>query len=380
MKKIFSVCVTAALALCMMLVVTGCGEKQPYEDYDLTEYITLPDYNSFEVSQPDVLIDDEDIDEEIQTRLDEAATTEKVTEGTVKEGDSVTISFEGKLADGTSVDGMSSDSYNLTLGSGSMIDGFEEGLYGATIGKPVTLDLKFPDPYENNEELSGRDVTFEVTVLSKDVKKVPEFNEEFVKENSDYDTVEEYRSAVGKELEQQEYDDQLNTIKENLYMRLVDETEVKKYPEKEVDDYFEELDEYYHYGAETSGYEDWDAFLEAQSMTQEDYEEQIRLYAEEYVKQEMVIYLFAQEEGIEITDDEYNQFLKDNLESAGFEDEEAFKDYTGMTLDEYAENARLKRNMLLTKELDTLYDRLSGSKTDEAAGDDAENSASTSDN
>ncbi|MFR0903138.1 MAG: trigger factor [Anaerovoracaceae bacterium] len=369
MKKILSFSLTAVMAMGMAFIMTGCGGGEPYEKYDLTEYITLPDYNSYEVTEPEVVISDEDVEEGIQAKLDAAATTEDVTEGTVQEGDKVKISFEGTLADGSTVDGMSSDSYSLTLGSGNMIDGFEEGLYGAAIGKEVTLDLQFPDPYSNNEELSGKDVTFKVTVLSKEVKTVPELNEDFVKENSDCETIEEYRKMVAEELEQQEYDSQLSTIKEELYMKLVDETEVKKYPEKEVDEYFKELDEYYRYGAESTGYE-WEDFLEAQSMTQDEYEDQIQLYAEEYVKQEMVIYLFAQKEGIEISDEEYEEFLADNLKSAGFESEDDFKDYTGMTLDEYAEQARLKRNMLLTKELDMLYDRLLDG--DAASSDDAD--------
>ena len=108
-------------------------------------------------------------------------------------------------------------------------------------------------------------------------------------------------------------------------------------------------------------------------MTQEEYEEQIQLYAEEYVKQEMVIYLFAQVEGVEVTDEEYDQFLQDNLEAAGFESEDDFKDYTGMSLEEYAETARLERNMLLTKELDMLYDRLldNNNGSDDTSSDDA---------
>ncbi len=374
MKKILTLSLTALMAVGMVFVVTGCGGGEPYEKYDLTEYITLPDYNSYQVKEPEVLITDEDVEKGIKTRLEEAATTEEVTEGTVKEGDTVKISFKGTLADGSTEDGMNSDSYSLTLGSGSMIDGFEEGLYGVTIGEKVTLDLKFPDPYSSNEELSGKDVTFEVTVLSKSVKTVPELNEAFVKENSDAETVEEYRKLVAEELEQQEYEDQLTAIKEELYMKLVDETEVKKYPEKEVDDYFKELDEYYRYGAETTGYEEWEDFLEAQEMTQKEYEEQIQLYAEEYVKQEMVIYLFAQKEKIEISDEEYEEFLADNLKSAGFETEDDFKEYTGMTLEEYAEQARLKRNMLLTKELDMLYDRLLDGDDSEEGRDEADKS------
>lgn len=368
MKKILSASLAAVLVVCMALVLAACGKGEPYSKYDLKEYITLPDYNSYEAEIPEVSVTDDDVEEEIESRLKAASTTEKVEEGKVEEGDSVTISFKGTLNDGSSPSGMNSDAYNLTLGSGSMIDGFEEGLYGATIGEKVTLDLKFPDPYENNEELSGQEVTFEVTVLSKNVQKTPELNEDFVKANSDCETVEEYRKSVADDVETAKYEEALADIKEALYMKLVDETEVKKYPEKEVEEYFKELDEYYRYGAETSGYEEWEDFLESQNMTQDEYEDQIQLYAEEYVKQEMVIYLFAQEEGVEISDEEYDEFLDDNLKSAGFESEDDFEEYTGMTLEEYAESARLERNMLLTKELDMLYDRLISS--DDAQSED----------
>ena len=160
MKKIFTALIVLVICVTAVFLMTGCGGSEPYSKYDLSEYITLPDYDSFDVSVPEVSITDDDIKEELESRLEAAAETETVTEGKVKKGDAVTIKFEGTLDDGTSVDGMSSESYNLTLGSGSMIDGFEEGLYDAEIGKEVSLDLKFPDPYTNNEELSGKDVTF----------------------------------------------------------------------------------------------------------------------------------------------------------------------------------------------------------------------------
>ena len=283
-----------------------------------------------------------------------------MTEGTVAEGDAVTIKFEGALADGTSVDGMSSDSYDLTLGSGSMIDGFEEGLYGAAIGEEVTLNLTFPDPYTANEELSGKDVTFKVTVLSKNVSTTPEFNEDFVKENSDYETVEEYRAAVAKELEQSEYDEQLYEIKSELYSQIVSETEVAKYPEKEVKEQVKELNKSYEQLAENSGKE-WEEYMEdTLGVDQEEYDEQIDLYAKELVKQEMIIYAIAEKEDLSVTDEEYDQYLENMLASSNFEDEKAFKEYTGMSLKKYAETYKLDRDLLLTKELDKIYDRLTG--------------------
>lgn len=360
MKKLIAICMT--IMLCFgLLTLTGCDTKkeQPYSQYDLSEYITLPDYDTYETSVPDVKITEDDIDEEIQARLEDKATTETVTEGTVEEGDTVKISFKGTLADGTTEDGMQSDGYTLTLGSGGMIEGFEEGLYGATIGETVTLDLQFPDPYENNEELSGQDVTFEVTVLSKDTKVVPELDESFIKENSDVSTEEEYREYVKGQLEQDEYDNQLYDLKNSIYTKIVEETEVLQYPEAEVEEQVELLDSDYRNMAENYGYDDWEDFLsEYFGIDQAEYDEEIRVYAESIIKQEMIIYAIAEKEGIEVTEEEYQDYMNEMLTSSGFEDADAFEEYAGMTIDEYAETYKLDRDLLLTKELDIIYDRL----------------------
>lgn len=358
MKKLLSLTLSAAMCIGLIFAMTGCSNKAPYGDYDLKEYITLPDYNTYEVKQPDVSISDEDVQKEIDKRLDENAKTEKITEGKVDKGDNVTIAFKGTLEDGSSPSGMNSSGYTLTLGEGKMIAGFEEGIYGAAIGESVTLDLKFPDPYQTNTALSGKPVTFEITVMSKNNKIAPALDEDFVKANSDYKTVEEYRAGVRKELEQNEYDEQLFDIKSELYTKIVKETEVKKYPEKEIQEQIKVIDKSYHADAEKSGYE-WKDYLTVKlEMKQEQYDEQLEVYAQEFIKQEMVIYLISQEEKITLTDKEYDEYLQNSLKSSGFEDEKAFKDYTGMSLKEYAKQLKLDRDLLLTKELDAIYDRL----------------------
>lgn len=359
MKKLLTAVLTTVMCLSPAMLMTGCAESEPYADYDLNEYITLPDYDSFTTSVPDVVITDEDIDKEMESILESYATDKDVTEGVVDEGDTVKISFDGKLADGTSVDGMSSDEYSLTLGSGSMIDGFEEGLYGVSVGDTVTLDLTFPDPYQNNEDLSGKDVTFEVKVLSKTVSEVPELSDDFVKSNyDDFATVSELRAAVADTMEQNEYDSQLREIKSDLYSQIVEQTEVKQYPEKELEDTVEEVDNSYREMAESAG-SDWEEYRdETLGVDQEEYDEQIEAYAKEMVKQEMVIYLIAQKEDITVTDEEYQEYLDNMLASAGFSDEDEFEQYTGMTLDEYSEAYMMDLDYLLTKELDTIYDRI----------------------
>ena len=358
MKKLLSTVLILALVLSLGLTFTGCGESEPYSKYDLSEYITLPDYNKFEVKVPEVNITDADIDAQIQKNLEAAATTKTVTEGTVQKGDTVSIKFDGTLEDGTTNDGMKSENYSLTLGSGSMIDGFEEGLYGATIGKEVSLDLTFPDPYPNNADLAGKGVTFKVTVLSKHEKEIPELTEEFVKNNSEAKTIAEYRSAVAKELEQADYDNQLYDIKFELYSQIIEETEVLKYPEKEVKNQVKVVTNTYKDKAEAASLK-WEEYLEQElKLTEEDFNKQAKTYAEEIVKQEMIIYSIAAKEELTVTDEEYDVYLQTMLQSSGFADEKAFETYTGMTLEEYAETYRLDRDLLLTKELDKIYNRL----------------------
>jgi len=356
MKKIISLLLVLALVVGMAIVSTGCG-SEPYAKYDLTEYIKLPDYNKYKVDQPKVEITEADIQKEILSILEDAASTKEVKEGTVKKGDSVTISYEGKLKDGTTSDGMKSTGTTITLGSAGYIDGFEEGLYGATIGKKVTLNLKFPDPYGNNKDLAGKDVTFEVTVLSKNVKILPEFNEAFVKKNSDFKSVAAYKKSLKEDLEREEYDEQLHKIKGELYSKIVENTTALKYPEKEVKAQEKVLDEEYKAYAESYGYS-WEDFLKAQEMDQEGYDKMIKMYAQEVVKQEMVIYLIGQKEELTVTDEEYDKYLDTLLESSGYKNEKEFKETFGMSLKKYAEKNNLDRDLLLTKELDVIYDRL----------------------
>ena len=363
MKKTLSI--VLMLVLCLgLLTLTGCGSKEmdienPFADLDLAEYITLPDYDTYTTSEPVVEISDEDIEAGITERLEAAKTTEEVKEGTVEEGDTVTISFEGTLADGTTKDGMNSESTKITLGQAGMIDGFEEGLYGATIGEPVTLDLQFPDPYKNDEDLAGKDVTFVVTVLSKEVEVVPELDEEFIKANSDVTTEEEYRDYVKGELEKEEYDSQLENLKNELYTKIIEETEVLQYPEDRVTEQAENLKTQYQSMATNYGYEDWAEFLDSYfGMDEAEFDEQANLVAQSIVKQEMAIFAIAEKEGITLTEDEFNDYMDEMLEAAGFEDADTFETYAGMTIQEYAKAYNLDRDLLLTKELDTIYDRL----------------------
>ena len=184
---------------------------------------------------------------------------------------------------------------------------------------------------------------------------------ESLKKNSDFKTVDAYKKSLKKDLEREAYDEQLHEIKGDLYSKIVEKTTVLKYPEKEVAEQEKVLDEEYKALAKSYGYE-WDAFLKAQDMDQEGYDKLIKMYAQEMVKQEMVIYLVAQKENLTVTDEEYEKYLETMLQSSGYKSEQEFKQKFGMSLKKYAKENKLDRDLLLTKELDVIYERLEDKK------------------
>lgn len=363
MKKILSVLLVVVLCFGLM---TGCGGNKgeiignPYADYNLAEYVTLPDYDSYVPEEVgEITVTDEDIEDAVNEILASAASTKDVTKGTVEKGDSVTISFEGTLADGTSVPGMSSESTSLTLGEGGWIEGFEESIYGATIGEPVTAELRFPDPYPKNTELSGKDVTFVITVLSKTESVLPELNEDFVKEYSDKKTVEEYKAYIAEELETMKRDERLGEIKTTIFNQIREEVVISELIQERVDEEIKLFDDRYKEQAELQGIT-WDEYRDQTfSFSQEEYDEQLKDYGESIVRDQMIAYAMAEKEKVGVTQEEYDNLLADVLASVGLSSKEEFQQYVGVSLEEYAEMSNVKLNLVIEKALDKIYERIS---------------------
>ena len=348
MKKVLSSALV--LVLCLGLIfMTGCGGgniKMTYSEYDLTEYVTLPDYDSYTTSEPDVTITDEDIDEAIQEVLDANPTQKEVTEGTVEEGDTIRYSYKGTLADGSTTDGMNADDQQMTLGEANMIDGFQE-------------DLAFPDPYSLNEDLSGKAVTFVVTVTAKIVDIPAELTDDFVKEHSDEKTVADYRKYIASQLEEEERENQLFEIKDKIWTQIAAETEITEAIAEEVDAQVEMFNTRYEQQAEQQGLQ-WEEFLDQYfKYDTQEYDEQIRLYAESMVKLEMTVYAAAKKEGVKVSKKEYQEQLDSIMANYGYTDAETFENAAGMSLEQFAEEQySLKLNMFLEEVLDSIYERL----------------------
>ncbi len=156
--------------------------------------VTLGKYKGVEVDKVDVEVTEEEINADIATERDNCARTIPVTDRAVQDGDMTVIDFEG-FVDGVAFEGGKGEDYPLTIGSGAFIPGFEEALIGAQIGVETDVNVTFPEEYQA-AELAGKAAVFKCTVKEIKAKELPELDDDFAAEVSEYDTFEEYKESV----------------------------------------------------------------------------------------------------------------------------------------------------------------------------------------
>ena len=345
--------VVVAIVAVIAIILVFVNNKQSKEyNYDLSKYVKVGNYKGLEYASQKASVTDEEVDAEIQRRLQKAAKTENSKTGKVENGDTINISFVGKI-DGKEFEGGSSESTDITVGTTQMIDGFVEGLIGKNVGESVTLNLKFPDDY-GKTDLQGKAVEFKVTINSKKKISVPKLNTEFVKKNSKYKTVKEYKEGVKKELLNQKQKSIDSTVKQELWSRIIDKSKAKKYPEKELNEAMSQankLEESYKAQAQNYGME-WETYLKTVMRTDKKGFEQLKQeYAKNIVFNRMVMYSIARSENISLSNREYKKEILKILEDNGY-DEESFKKAFGKDIETYADEQNWRQKILFDKVLD----------------------------
>ena len=345
--------VVVAIVAVIAIILVFVNNKQSKEyNYDLSKYVKVGNYKGLEYTSQKASVTDEEVDVEIQRRLQKAAKTENSKTGKVENGDTINISFVGKI-DGKEFEGGSSESTDITVGTTQMIDGFVEGLIGKNVGESVTLNLKFPDDY-GKTDLQGKAVEFKVTINSKKKISVPKLNTEFVKKNSKYKTVKEYKEGVKKELLNQKQKSIDSTVKQELWSRIIDKSKAKKYPEKELNEAMSQankLEESYKAQAQNYGME-WETYLKTVMRTdKKGFEKLKQEYAKNIVFNRMVMYSIARSENISLSNREYKKEILKILEDNGY-DEESFKKAFGKDIETYADEQNWRQKILFDKVLD----------------------------
>lgn len=169
---------------------TASGDTRLVSVDDVSKYITIGQYKGLTLDNSVEAVTDDMVDGRVQEELQNKA--EEVTEGTVQNGDIVTINYVG-TKDGVAFDGGTANNYELTIGSGTFIDGFEDGIIGMKKGQTKDLDLTFPEEY-SSEELAGQEVVFKVTLQS--FKRAPELTDDWAAKNTDCKTAEDYKKEI----------------------------------------------------------------------------------------------------------------------------------------------------------------------------------------
>ena len=174
--------------------------------------VTLGDYKGVEVPKTEIAVTDEEVDAEVKKEQDKNSRTVVVEDRAAADGDITTIDFEG-FVDGVAFDGGKGSDYALTLGSGTFIPGFEDQLVGANTGDHVEVKVTFPEEYQA-KELAGKEAVFQCDVKKIETKEVPELDDEFAKDVSEFDTLAEYKEDVKKNLTEKK-EKEARTAKEN---------------------------------------------------------------------------------------------------------------------------------------------------------------------
>ena len=263
--------------------------------------VTIENYKGIEVEKKVVEISEDEINAEIDKARDRNARFVQESDEAIKDGDTVTLDFEG-FVDGVAFDGGKGENYELKIGSGSFIPGFEAQIVGHKIGEDFDVNVTFPEDY-SAKDLAGKAATFKCTV--KSLKQLPELDDEFVKDVSEFDTVDEYKADLKSKLtdraEANAEREVENALAEKLMDLLVAEIPEPMF-EAETENYLRDYDT----RLRSSGL-DLKTYMQYTGLTLDAIRAQLRPQAEKQVKIRLALEKIAVLENLDATEDEINE-------------------------------------------------------------------------
>ncbi len=265
--------------------------------------IKLGEYKGLEVTKVESEVTDEDVEHEIGHVLEKHARLVAVEDRPVKEGDIILLNFEGKV-DGVPFEGGKAENYELVVGSKSFIPGFEEQLVGLSIGEEKDIEVVFPEEY-HSEELAGKPAVFSVKVNEIKEKQLPEVDNDFVTEATEFETVEEWRKDIADKMKDAKAEFAQNTMKNEVVSKLTDIVEVEVPAvmiENEIDAMMRDFEQKLSYQGLNL-----DQYFLYSGTSRDDLAENMREDAEKRVKIGLALEKIAKEENIVATEEDFEQ-------------------------------------------------------------------------
>ena len=277
------------------------------------------------------------------TKIDTSVSDEEVAEG-----DTAVIDFEG-FVDGVAFEGGKGENHPLEIGSHSFIDTFEDQLVGKNAGDEVEVNVTFPAEY-HAADLAGKPAVFKVKINEIKTKELPELNDEFAQDVSEFDTLEEYKADLKKNLETQKQNDAKRTKEDEAIGKIVDKSKMD-IPEAMIKTQCENMINEFAQRIAQSGLS-MEQYMQFSGLTIEKLEEQVRPEAETRIKSSLVLEQIAKEENIEVTEDDIKAEVEKMAKAYGMEADK-LAEYLGE-----AEKASIKRDLAVTKAIDLIMDNV----------------------
>lgn len=308
--------------------------------------VKLGDYKGIEVEKVDYTVTDEDVQKDLEASQKKNARLVSVDDRAVENGDVAVIDFEG-FVDGVAFDGGKGENYELEIGSGTFIPGFEEQIIGAKVDDLVDVNVKFPEEY-HSEELKGKDATFKVKVNEIKFRELPELNDDFASEISDFDTLEEYKADLKKKLEENAAK-RAKSEKENKVIEKVVENADFEIPEAMLE---AQIDRMVNDFAQRLQYQgmNLDVYMQYTGQTIEAVREQFKSQAETQLSGSLVLEEIAKQEKIEAGAEEVEMRLADMAKQYGMELEKLQE----LVSDDEKEN--IAKDLVLQKAVEMITD------------------------
>lgn len=272
----------------------------------------LGEYKGVKVEKPVFTTSDADVDEEIDKVRDRNSRLVPVEDRPVQADDIANIDFEG-FTDGEAFEGGKGEGFDLTIGSGQFIPGFEDQLLGKNVGDDVEVNVTFPEEY-HAENLAGKDAVFKVKINSVKVKELPEADDDFAMDVSEFDTFDEYKADVKAKLDEANEEKTKNETEKAVVEAVCDNTEIDipaEMIDAQVDTMVRDMDMQMRYQGL-----DLNTYMQYTGQTLDTIKAQYKPEAEKRVKTTLVLEKVAEVEKLEVTDaqveEEYERISKDN--------------------------------------------------------------------
>ncbi|MBP1888989.1 trigger factor [Clostridium moniliforme] len=326
----------------------GEGKELVYTaEVTLYPEVELGEYKGLSVKKKEVVVSDEEVEGQLKNMQQQNARVETKNDGKIEKGDIAVIDFKGFI-DGVAFEGGEGHEYPLEIGSGSFIDNFEDQLIGLTTDEEKEVKVTFPENY-GKEELNGKEATFEVKIKQIKFKELPQLDDEFAKEVSEFNTLDELKADIKGKLEEtkktsieREFEDELVTaVIENSNMDVPNVM-----IEKEIDAMVRDLENRLKYQGLSL-----EQYMQFTGNNEEKMRSYMRENAEKKVKSDLVLEAIAEAEKIEATDEEVKE--KAN---------EVAKMYAGDEAEKMAEmlmqtqRAMIEKDIVVTKTIKLLED------------------------